>query len=151
MATDDSVTSDLNSSLTGTSVGGSQSPTSVQLADIDTFTAYLKRVCAPILDSSVESQYDIDRLFSDKQSVDCIKKFISDIQCQTLLVSKTATIKDDDVVTTTSSATTSGSSSDAASNEIINQQEQQPSYVLSTEVHYINPKMISIAILKRGQ
>lgn len=136
--------------------GNSSTPPTVivSLADLDTFIGYLKRVCAPILDSSLENTNDIERLFTDRSSVDSIKKFISDPQVQTLLVSKTITPKEDpssnetDPATTT--ATTANSTGDASA---LNSSSSLPNglYTLSTEVHYMNPKMLSLVVLKRGQ
>ncbi|CAF1486992.1 unnamed protein product [Rotaria sordida] len=129
----------------------------VSLADLDTFVNYLKRVCAPILDSSLENTNDIERLFTDRSSIDCIKKFISDVQCQTILISKTITVKEDPTLTETDPTTnssgdtltinSSSSSSSTSSSSLI----PDGLYTLSTEVHYINPKMLSLVIVKRGQ
>lgn len=128
------------------------STANVSVADLETFVNYLKRVCAPILDSSLENTSDIERLFSDRSSIEGIKKFISDPQCQTLLVSKTITVKEDpssnetdttagNVATDTSTVVSSSSSSLSLTGM----------FTLSTEVHYINPKMLSLVVLKRGQ
>ena len=132
--------------------GNSNTPSTanVSLADVDTFVTYLKRVCAPILDSSLENTNDIERLFSDRASIDGIKKFISDPQCQTLLVSKTITPKEDpssnEVDPTTGNA--------AGDSSVVNPSSTSVPiglYTLSTEVHYMNPKMLSLVVLKRGQ
>src|SRR5205085_5919854 len=95
---------------TSTGNSNTSATANVSLADLDIFVSYLKRVCAPILDSSLENTNDIERLFTDRSSIDNIKKFISDPQCQTLLVSKTITPKEDptsnepDSTTTTTTA-----------------------------------------------
>jgi len=122
----------------------------VSLADLDIFVSYLKRVCAPILDSSLENTNDIERLFSDRSSTDCIKKFISDPQCQTLLVSKTITPKEDPSANETDS-TTANSAGDTSTVISSSSLLQNTIYSLSTEVHYMNPKMLSLVVLKRGQ
>ena len=123
----------------------------VSLADLDTFVGYLKRVCAPILDSSLENTSDIERLFSDRASTDSIKKFISDPQCQTLLVSKTITTKEDPSSNETDPATGASAGDAVALNASAALASLNGMYTLSTEVHYINPKMLSLVVLKRGQ
>jgi dynein heavy chain 1 len=130
--------------------GNSNTPPAaiISLADLDTFVGYLKRVCAPILDSSLENTNDIERLFTDRSSIESIKKFISDPQCQTILVSKTITPKEDPSTIepdSTTNATGDTSATNASSSVPIGL------YSLSTEVHYINPKMLSLVVLKRGQ
>ncbi len=127
------------------------SAANVSLADLDTFIGYLKRVCAPILDSSLENTNDIERLFSDRSSIDSIKKFISDPQCQTLLVSKTITPKEDPTSNEPDSTTTSNATGDASTLNSSSSSLPIGIYALSTEVHYMNPKMLSLVILKRGQ
>ena len=139
---------DSNSS-TSTGNSNTSSTSNVSLADLDTFVTYLKRICTPMLDSSFENTNDIERLFTNQSSIDCIKKFISDPQCQTILVSKAITPKEDPSSNETDS-TTGNSSSDTST---INSSVSLPDrlHKLSTEVHYINPKMLSLVILKRGQ
>lgn len=146
----DDPSADVNpNASTGTS--NTPSTANVSLADLDTFVNYLKRVCAPILDASLENTNDIERLFTDRASIDCIKKFISDPQCQTLLVSKTITPKEDP--SSNESDPTTASSSGDATQIVPSLSSSIPDgfYTLSTEVHYINPKMLSLVILKRGQ
>ncbi|CAF4829468.1 unnamed protein product, partial [Rotaria sp. Silwood2] len=138
--------------ITPSGTTNTPSTANVALADLDTFVNYLKRVCAPILDSSLENTNDIERLFTDRASIDCIKKFIRDAQCQTILISKTITPKEDPSSNETD-PTTANASSDTS---IINSSPSSSSkpdgfYTISTEVHYINPKMLSLVILKRGQ
>jgi dynein heavy chain 1 len=123
----------------------------VSLADLDTFVGYLKRVCGPILDSSLENTNDIERLFNDRSSIDSIKKFISDPQCQTLLVSKTITPKEDPSANETDSATTANAIGDTLAINSSSSSLPNGMYALSTEVHYMNPKMLSLVVLKRGQ
>ena len=128
------------------------STANVSLADLETFVNYLKRVCAPILDSSLENTSDIERLFSDRSSIEGIKKFISDPQCQTLLVSKTITVKEDpssnETDTTAANVVTDTSTVVSSS---LSPLSLTGMFTLSTEVHYINPKMLSLVVLKRGQ
>ena len=142
---------DINATVTATNSVVS-SAANVSLADLDTFVNYLKRVCAPILDSSLENTQDIERLFTDRSSVDGIKKFISDPQCQTLLISKTITPKEDPSSNETDSTNTT-SAGDVSNNSLSlsSSASNIAMYVLSTEVHYINPKMLSLVIVKRGQ
>ncbi len=132
--------------------GNSNTPSTVNvaLADLDTFVGYLKRVCAPILDSSLENTDDIERLFTDRSSIDSIKKFISDPQCQTLLVSKTITPKEDPSSNETD-PTTANSTGDVSAINSSLLLIPNGMYTLSTEVHYMNPKMLSLVVLKRGQ
>lgn len=146
---------------TNASTANSSTPSvvNVSLADLDTFINYLKRVCAPILDASLENTNDIERLFSDRSSIDCIKKFISDPQCQTILVSKTITPKEDPSTNETDSTNATGdvstinlsSSSSSPVSASSTTSTANGMYVLSSEVHYINPKMLSLVVLKRGQ
>jgi len=133
--------------------GNSNTPPTVivSLADLDTFVGYLKRVCAPILDSSLENTNDIERLFSDRSSIDCIKKFISDTQCQTLLISKTITPKEDPSSNETDPTTANSTGDISTINSSSSLLLPNGMYTLSTEVHYMNPKMLSLVILKRGQ
>jgi dynein heavy chain 1 len=148
---DPSVDPNLNAA-TGASI--TPSTANVSLADCDTFVSYLKRVCAPILDSSLENTDDIERLFTDRSSIDSIKKFISDPQCQTLLVSKTITPKEDPSANEADSATATATANSSGDTSVINSSSSpllNGVYVLSTEVHYINPKMLSLVVLKRGQ
>ena len=124
----------------------------VSLADLDTFVSYLKRVSAPILDSSLENTSDIERLFSDRASIESIKKFISDPQCQTILVSKTITPKEDPSANEADPTTTAGNATgDSTAITVPSATTVNGMYALSTEVHYINPKMLSLVVLKRGQ
>jgi dynein heavy chain 1 len=134
------------------STGNSNAPSTVNvaLADLDTFVGYLKRVCAPILDSSLENTDDIERLFTDRSSIDSIKKFISDPQCQTLLVSKTITPKEDPSSNETDPAT-ANSTGDVSVINSSSSSLPNGMYTLSNEVHYMNPKMLSLVVLKRGQ
>jgi len=134
------------------STGNSNAPSTVNvaLADLDSFVGYLKRVCAPILDSSLENTDDIERLFTDRSSIDSIKKFISDPQCQTLLVSKTITPKEDPSSNETDPAT-ANSTSDVSAINSSSSSLPNGMYTLSNEVHYMNPKMLSLVVLKRGQ
>lgn len=137
------------------STGNNNAPSTanVALADLDTFVSYLKRVSAPILDSSLENTSDIERLFTDRSSIESIKKFISDPQCQTILVSKTITPKEDPSANEGDSTTTTGNAAAGDSSSINSASSTIPNgmYALSTEVHYINPKMLSLVVLKRGQ
>jgi dynein heavy chain 1, cytosolic len=148
----DDPSTDVNTTTATSSTNVSSSTANVSLADLDTFVNYLKRVCAPILDSSLENTNDIERLFTDRLSIDGIKKFIGDPQCQTVLISKTITPKEDpslnepDAGTSHSSVDVPPISSSAVSSTI-----PAGMFTLSTEVHYINPKMLSLVILKRGQ
>lgn len=123
----------------------------VSLADLDTFVSYLKRVSAPILDSSLENTSDIERLFSDRTSIESIKKFISDPQCQTILVSKTITPKEDPSANEVDPTTAGNATGDSTAITASAATTANGMYALSTEVHYINPKMLSLVVLKRGQ
>lgn len=143
---------DINATASTTNTGVS-STASASLADLDTLVNYLKRVCTPILDSSLENSQDIERLFTDRSSIDGIKKFISDPQCQTLLISKTITPKEDpstnEVDSTTANVSGDGSNTNLSSSSA--SVSSTGTFTLSTEVHYINPKMLSLVVLKRGQ
>lgn len=134
---------------TSTGTISTSATANVSLADSDTFISYLKRVCAPILDASLENTIDIERLFNDRSSIECIKKFISDPQCQTILISKTVTPKEDPTTNETDPATNPSGDSSAlnSSSPLV----PDGFYTISAEVHYINPKMLSLVILKRGQ
>lgn len=145
---DPSVDANPNAS-TGTN--NAPSTANVSLADLDTFVSYLKRVCAPILDSSLENTSDIERLFTDRSSIESIKKFISDPQCQTILVSKTITPKEDPSANEADSTATGNPAGDSSSINSASSTIPNGMYTLSTEVHYINPKMLSLVVLKRGQ
>lgn len=145
---DPSVDANPNAS-TGTN--NAPSTVNVALADLDTFVSYLKRVCAPILDSSLENTSDIERLFTDRSSIESIKKFISDPQCQTILVSKTITPKEDPSANEADPTTAGNATGDSTATNASSATTTNGLYALSTEVHYINPKMLSLVVLKRGQ
>lgn len=139
---------DPNVKISPAATSGAPASVTAPLADLNTFVAYLKRICALILDSSLEDIADIDRLFSNQPSLELIGKFIGNAECQKLVVSKTATINEDAPPIESDSKTDSSGDTLAA---VLSLPSSNGVYVLSTEVHYINPKMRSLVVLKCGQ
>ncbi|CAF1401359.1 unnamed protein product [Adineta ricciae] len=105
-----------------------------QLVALETFAGYLKSICTLILDSKDTNTSDLDRLFSNRLSLESIRSFITDPRCRLLLVSKKTTVQD------------------TLMNQLeTNRNNENDVYRLLMEVHYINPEMISLIVFKRGQ
>jgi dynein heavy chain 1 len=71
------------------------------------------------------------KCLNEKSSVECIKKFLGESQARTLIIQKFLS-KDDEEGEQASSA------------------DEPTQYLVSTEVHYTNPKCLSVQIIKRG-
>ncbi|CAF1527382.1 unnamed protein product, partial [Adineta ricciae] len=105
-----------------------------QLVALETFAGYLKSICTLILDSKDTNTSDLDRLFSNRLSLESIRSFITDPRCRLLLISKKTTVQD------------------TLMNQLeTNRNNENDVYRLLMEVHYINPEMITLIVFKRGQ
>jgi hypothetical protein len=87
-----------------------------------------------MLDSRREYTDAIDQLFSNRFSVDSIRDFIADPHYRQLIVSKRDNVNRD----------VSTNQSEARINDA------DEIYRLSIEVRYVDPRMISFVVLKRG-
>ena len=75
-------------SQVNSNTSGSSSSNNVVVADINAFTKYLKQVIPVLLDSSDVNNVEFDKIFNEKSSVECIKKFIGDPQVHSLIIQK---------------------------------------------------------------
>ncbi|CAF4494784.1 unnamed protein product [Rotaria sp. Silwood2] len=118
----------------------------VLLADLNDFLVYLKQICAFILGFTSLNSIDINRFFADQSSYDSVERFVGDSRCQVLFVSQinpfteySSLIKRDVSADVSTSIVTSSSSSSSLN-----------LYELSNEIYDINPKYLSLVVLKRS-
>lgn len=58
------------------------------VADYNSFVNFLKQFVPILLDSSAGTTTDFEKALQDKSSIDCIKKFINEAQCRSLIIQK---------------------------------------------------------------
>jgi hypothetical protein len=106
-----------------------------QVTDTKTFITYLKGLISVMLECSIEPSNELVKCLNDKATVDCIKKFISESQVRSLIVHKFQA-KDEEESETSSDPFT--------------KEEPTSQYVITIEMHYTNPKCLTLQIIKHG-
>lgn len=101
------------------------------IADHIAFINYLRQFIPALLDANLASLPELEKCFNEKSSIECIKKFLGDGQCRTLIIQR-FTLKDEE-------------ESEQNSDESVISQ-----FLISTEVNYTNPKCLSVQVIKRG-
>lgn len=77
------------STQSGAGSSGSSSSSSGQIADHSAFIQYLKQFIPALLDANLASATaEFEKCLNEKSSVECIKKFLSDQQCRTLIIQR---------------------------------------------------------------
>ena len=100
------------------------------IADHVAFINYLRQFIPALLDANLASLPELEKCFNEKSSIECIKKFLGDGQCRTLIIQR-FTLKDEE-------------ESEQNSDESVVSQ-----FLISTEVNYTNPKCLSVQVIKR--
>ncbi|XP_048259760.1 cytoplasmic dynein 1 heavy chain 1-like isoform X2 [Haliotis rufescens] len=109
-------------------------PQSVQsVADISTFVAYIRRVVPVLLEDDDPDLRSLQKAVQDKNNIEIVKKFLSDVQTPALLVQRVA-IKEEEVPE-------GGGEGEGESNA---------SYIITNDVRFSSSKMSSVVMLKRG-
>lgn len=107
---------------------------SASIVEISTFLSYLKRVVTLLLQEENEDFSDeLTAALEDRTHMECIKKFISDSQVSSLFIQRSSS-KDEE----------------AEQNAEGEEEKDLVLFYISNSVHFTNPKMISMAIIKRG-
>ncbi|VEL20256.1 unnamed protein product [Protopolystoma xenopodis] len=99
----------------------------VTVSDPTAFTKYLLKTTCCLMDESDDSIVLLHEALNDQNSLDSIKKFISDPQIHVLVIQKISGRDEED---------------ESAENET--------TYIISTDVHYTNNKLFSVIYIKRG-
>ncbi|XP_067011460.2 dynein heavy chain, cytoplasmic isoform X2 [Anabrus simplex] len=116
--------------------GGDSAPVSENVAVVDYsfFLSYLKKTVTILLPEYDEGVCPaLNLALNDKNNQDCIQKFISDPQVSCLVIQR-CSAKDED-----------GDQSGEGEDE-----KDTITYYISNEVHFTNPKMMSVVCVKRG-
>ncbi|XP_041352869.1 LOW QUALITY PROTEIN: cytoplasmic dynein 1 heavy chain 1-like [Gigantopelta aegis] len=100
------------------------------VADTSEFLGYIRRVVPVLLDDDDPDLAALQKAVSDKQTIEVIKKFLSDSQCPTLLIQRTST--KDEVA--------------EGGAEV----EGTTTYTITTGVQFISSKVASMVLVKRG-
>ncbi|XP_039279680.1 dynein heavy chain, cytoplasmic [Nilaparvata lugens] len=104
----------------------------VAVVEVTDFTNYLKKI-VPILLQEDEINYSaLNSALEDRNNVELIKKFLGDSQVCTLFVQRSSS-KDDE--------------NEGGENE---DDKEVSGFLISNEVSFTNPKMMSVAFVKRG-
>lgn len=109
----------------------SQVSQTVATADVNVLIAYIKRI-VPVLEDEDVLHPSLISALEEKSNQECLKRFITDPQVRSLLIQKSSS-KDDEEVTE------AGGEGD---------EEKENIYTISDEVHFTNPKINSIVIIK---
>lgn len=112
----------------------SATPVQGQVADVSAFIDYLQQFVPVLLDANNNVNEDeFEKCLNEKTSVEIIKKFMGEGQVRTLIIQKFL-MKDEE----------------EGEQGVVDDQQVPATYLVSTEVHYTNPKCLSVQIIKRG-
>ncbi|XP_050037127.2 dynein heavy chain, cytoplasmic isoform X2 [Dermacentor andersoni] len=104
----------------------------VELADVGSLVKYLRRVVPVLLEEDEVLQPSLETALSDKANLEVLRKFIADPQVKTLLVQRSSS-KDEELV-------------GEGGGDV---EEETVTYTISSEVHFTNPKINSLVIIKK--
>ncbi|XP_063237430.1 dynein heavy chain, cytoplasmic isoform X2 [Bacillus rossius redtenbacheri] len=121
----------------GDSLDGSGDTTAasenVPIVEFSAFISYLKKAVFIHLPEEEDSSPALNNALNDRNNQECIQKFLSDPQTQSLFIQRNSS-KDED-------------SDQAAESD---EEKDSITYLISNEVHFTNPKMSSLVCTKRG-
>ncbi|XP_072172912.1 cytoplasmic dynein 1 heavy chain 1-like [Diadema setosum] len=112
-----------------------ESQSTQAVADVAVLIDYLRKI-VPLLLEDGEPSPALDNALADRVHKEYMKKFLSDVQTQSLLVARSVT-KDEEEEENPDSPDASG-------------EEQEVTYTISIEVQFFNSRMASLVFLKRG-
>ncbi|KAH7972499.1 hypothetical protein HPB52_012721 [Rhipicephalus sanguineus] len=104
----------------------------VELADVGSLVKYLRRVVPVLLEEDEVLHPSLDTALGDKTNLEVLRKFIADPQVKTLLVQRSSS-KDEELV-------------GEGGGDV---EEETVTYTISSEVHFTNPKINSLVIIKK--
>ncbi|KAL3169663.1 hypothetical protein MRX96_015497 [Rhipicephalus microplus] len=104
----------------------------VELADVGSLVKYLRRVVPVLLEEDEVLHPSLDTALGDKANLEVLRKFIADPQVKTLLVQRSSS-KDEELV-------------GEGGGDV---EEETVTYTISSEVHFTNPKINSLVIIKK--
>ncbi|XP_025833356.1 dynein heavy chain, cytoplasmic [Agrilus planipennis] len=122
----------------GDSLEGTEStpePQNVSVVDFTEFANFLRKAATVLLpeDDAQADSPALNAALEDKANQECIRKFISDAQVNTLFIQRSC------------------SKEDETDQPPEGEEEKEPvMYYINNEVHFTNPKMASLVMLKRG-
>ncbi|XP_065208173.1 dynein heavy chain, cytoplasmic isoform X2 [Planococcus citri] len=124
----------MGDSLDNTTLEQNSEDHSTSIIDANVFLSYLKKLITVLLQEEGEDlNTALNVAFEDRSTLECIKKFLSDSQVQSLFIQKGSN-KDDEAEPGTE-----------------NEEDKELITVLiSNAVHFTNPKMSSMALIKRS-
>ncbi|XP_037905377.1 dynein heavy chain, cytoplasmic isoform X4 [Hermetia illucens] len=105
----------------------------VTIVDYGAFTNYLRKAATILLPEEDAVPPALNVALEDPTNQDCIKKFLSDPQIQSLYIQRSCS-KDDE-----NDQPPEG-----------DEEKDAVTYYISNDVHFTNPRMASLAIIKRG-
>ncbi|XP_018494643.2 dynein heavy chain, cytoplasmic [Galendromus occidentalis] len=108
-------------------------PPEVSLAPTQEVTRYIRKVVTALFDCEPASA--LEMALSDRNHLDSVQKFISDSQIRSLLV-QSSSAKDEEL--------------DQPSSDVGMSSCEDVIYVISDEVHFANPKVNSLVMIKKG-
>ncbi|XP_022096690.1 cytoplasmic dynein 1 heavy chain 1-like isoform X2 [Acanthaster planci] len=112
-----------------------ESQSTQAVAEVPSLVKYLRKI-VPLLLEDGEASPALDNALADKSRVECMKKFLSDTQTQSLLVERNVNKEEEDDETSVASDVTDA--------------ESEVTFNISSEVHFTNTKMTGVVFLKRG-
>ncbi|CAN7982336.1 unnamed protein product [Ixodes hexagonus] len=104
----------------------------VELADVGLLVKFLKRVVPVLLEEDDVVNPSLETALSDKGNLDIFRKFIADPQTRSLLIQRSSS-KDEELV-------------GEGGGDV---EEENVVYTFSSEVHFTNPKINSLVVIKK--
>ncbi|CAN8013158.1 unnamed protein product [Ixodes persulcatus] len=104
----------------------------VELADVGLLVKYLRRVVPVLLEEDDVVHPSLESALSDKGNLEILRKFIADPQTRSLLIQRSSS-KDEELV--------GEGGGDGEEENVV--------YTFSSEVHFTNPKINSLVVIKK--